>query len=137
MMTRASKRSQNDDACTGQEGSPEESAVHTNTLLRNNLLKLKQKVIDTNKLLDLYSAVKSELDASHKKIRAQALDAKNLQFQIDRLIQERDPLLKAIQDKTEEISRLQSQIACQSQNVSVLFVCCRGVSNVSSRCVFN
>lgn len=100
-----------------------EESADPNYLLRNNLLKLKQKVIDTSKLLDLYKAAQVELEAAQNKIRNQALDANNLRFQIDQLIKEREPLLKKIQEKEIESGQLQKEIeqvsiSYQSQKVN-------------------
>lgn len=100
-----------------------ETKADPNALLRNNLLKLKQKVIDTNKLLDLYHTLKGDLEIAHTRIRNQALDAANLRVQVDQLIKEREPLLKTIQERELECSTLQKEkerikISFQSQKVS-------------------
>ena len=64
------------------------SATSNDELLRSNLAKLKQKIIDTSKLLQLYTNVQNELENAKKQIKLQAADTNNLKQQIEKLQQE-------------------------------------------------
>ena len=64
------------------------SATSNDELLRSNLAKLKQKIIDTSKLLQLYTNVQNELENAKKQIKLQAAETNNLKQQIEKLQQE-------------------------------------------------
>ena len=94
-------------------------------LLRSNLKKIKQKIIDTSKLVELYGGVKAELDTSQRKIREQAFGFKSQRCEVDQLISERDMLTKELAEHKRDIAKLQQEVSTakvqyQSKKVRVL-----------------
>ena len=92
------------------------------TLLRGNLKKIKQKIIDTSKLLELYERVKNDLDVAQRNLREQSSAVRNQQYQVDKLLMERDGLSKLVEEKDSKIKELEKNletvtIRCESVKV--------------------
>ena len=83
----------------------------------SNMEKIKQKIIDTSKVLDLHASLKLELDAAKKASRSKTQECENLRSQIIDLISQHEPLQRKITAQEVDVAKAKQDVETLSIQV--------------------